>query len=398
MSAALKGIRVPLRMSERRFVLSLCVLAAFGSSPLLAQATAAPKADSVGQSWRSSSDGMAFTVEVVATGFRMPVGIALLPDGRLLVADRFTGELHTVHPQTGAKARIDGLTEVLRDTLEAGLLDVVIHPDYRTNGWIYVAYSFDRSGGTTTVVDRARLSGNRLVDIERLFEARPVVSGSEHYAGRLVVNNGYLFITLGDRNTRDQAQYLGNHHGKIIRLRDDGKVPPDNPFVGRDDAMPEIWSYGHRNVQGLTIHPVTGDLWANEHGPRGGDELNLIRRGANYGWPLITYGQEYYGGPVGRGLVRRDGLEQPVHYWTPRIAPSGLVIYSGDKFPAWRGNVFSGAMGSTHLNRLVLEQGRVVKEERLLMDRGWRVRAVVQGTDGYLYIGVDQGMVLRIRS
>ncbi|NOT09756.1 MAG: PQQ-dependent sugar dehydrogenase [Gemmatimonadales bacterium] len=371
------------------FTFSIVALSALLAPP--------PSADSIGQRWRYASDGMAFTVEVVTTEIRVPVGIALLPDGRLLVADRFFGRLYAVDPKSGAKTVLEGLTQVLADSSEAGLLDVVLHPDYRTNGWIYLAYSFDRPGGTTTVVDRARLAGNRLTDIERLFEARPIVSGSEHYGGRLALQNGFLYLTLGDRNTRDQAQYLGNHHGKVIRLRDDGKIPADNPFVGRDDALPEIWSWGHRNPQGLAVHPATGELWANEHGPRGGDEVNVIRPGANYGWPLITYGQEYYGVPVGKGLTRRDGLEQPQHYWVPGIAPSGLTFYSGDKFPAWRGNLLSGAMSRTHLNRLVFDNGRVVKEERLLSDRGWRVRAVVQGPDGFLYLGVDGGMVLRIR-
>ncbi|MEK7401782.1 MAG: PQQ-dependent sugar dehydrogenase [Gemmatimonadota bacterium] len=270
--------------------------------------------------------------------------------------------------------------------------------DYRTNGWIYIAYSLDRSGGTTTVIDRARLAaGNRLTSIERVFEAKPVVSGSEHYGGRLLFANGFLYLTLGDRNTRDMAQYLGDHHGKILRFRDDGSVPADNPFVGRDDAMPEIWSIGHRNPQGLAAQPGSGQLWANEHGPLAGDEVNIIRAGANYGWPLITWGREYYGALVGKGLTRMEGLEQPAHYWVPGIAPSGLAFYSGDRLPAWRGNLFSGAMSRRHLNRLVFDNGRVVKEERLLLDRNWRVRCVVQGPDGNLYLGVDDGMVIRIR-
>lgn len=380
----------------RRIPLAALIISLPGVLPAQAAGPAA-RPDTVGQTWRATSDGMAFVVEVVATGIRVPVGMAFLPYGRLLVADRYTGTLQLVEPKGGVKRKVEGLTQVLTDTLEAGMLDVAVHPDYRNNGWIYLAYSFDRSGGTTTVMDRARLAGDRLVDIERLFEARPVVAGSEHYGGRLVLQQGYVYLTLGDRNTRDQAQYLGDHHGKIVRLRDDGRIPPDNPFVSRADALPEIWSWGHRNPQGLAVHPVTGELWANEHGPRGGDEVNRIQAGANYGWPLITYGQEYYGAPVGNGLTRRDGLEQPVHYWVPGIAPSGLTFYSGDKLPAWRGNLFSGAMSRTHLNRLVFEQGRVVKEERLLLERGWRVRAVVQGPDGLLYLGVDGGMVLRIR-
>ena len=382
--------------------LALCIAylpltQASGQAPATTGSTIPQPADTVGKSWHYLSEGMQISVEVVAVGVRVPVGIAVLPDGRLLVGDRYTGHLLLVQPGSGVKKRIEGLTAVFADTLEAGLLDVVLHPEYRTNGWIYLAYSFDRPGGTTTVVDRARLSGEKLVDIERLFEATPVVSGSEHYGGRLVLHRGFLFISLGDRNTRDQAQYLGDHHGKVIRLRDDGKVPADNPFVGREDAMPEIWSIGHRNVQGMTVDAATGALWANEHGPLGGDEINIVARGANYGWPMVTQGREYWGALVGKGLTRREGMVQPLHFWTPRIGPSGLVLYSGDRFPAWRGSAFSGAMAATHLNRLVFEQGRVVKEERLFLDRNWRVRQVVQGQDGFLYLGVDGGSLLRVR-
>jgi glucose/arabinose dehydrogenase len=190
---------------------------------------------------------------------------------------------------------------------------------------------------------------------------------------------------------------LGNHLGKVIRLRDDGGVPADNPFVGKPGARPEIWSYGHRNPQGLAIHPATGELWESEHGPKGGDELNLVKPGRNYGWPVITYGVEYSGATIGDGITQKEGMEQPVKYYKPSIGPSGLAIYNGDRFPAWKGNFFTGALALTHLNRLVVSDGKIVKEERLLSDRKWRVRNVVQGPDGYLYIGVDGGMVLRIR-
>ena len=374
-----------------------CLLALALAFPLPVAQSQQSVPDTVGQSWHYTSDGMPFVVEVVATGIRVPVAMAFLPDGRLLVADRYFGKLHLVEPRTGEKTEIQGLSGVLTDSVDAGLLDVVLHPDYRTNGWIYFSYSFDRPGGTSTVVDRAHLSGNRLSDIQRLFEARPVVAGNEHFGGRLVLDKGFLYITVGDRNTRDQAQYLGDHHGKILRLRDDGTVPADNPFVGRMDAMPEIWSYGHRNPQGLVLQPTTGELWESEHGPKGGDEINVIRPGINYGWPLITYGQEYYDAPVGKGLTEREGLEQPIHYWTPSIAPSGLTFDTGDQLLSWRGNLFSGAMAKRHLNRLVLDGHRVVKEERLLEDRRWRVRSVVQGPDGFLYVGVDGGMLVRIR-
>jgi len=219
----------------------------------------------------------------------------------------------------------------------------------------------------------------------------------DHYGCRLLLRDGFLFISMGDRLTRDSAQNLSTHNGKIIRLHEDGRLPADNPFLSTPQARPEIWSYGHRNQQGMDFHPQTGELWIHEHGPKGGDEINIVRPGRNYGWPIITYGEEYEGGPVGKGLTQQEGMEQPVYYYVPSIAPSGMTFYTGEAFAAWKGDIFLGAMAGRHLNRLVIEGNEVIEEERLLEDLHWRIRCVKQGPDGALYIAVDQGMIVRLR-
>ena len=348
-----------------------------------------------GRSWVLPTERAEIRAQVVASGIRIPSSIAFLPDGRMLVSDRALGSVWIIDPRTGARDTLRGVPAV-HGRVDGGMLDVVPHPDYSRNRQIYLAYAVDGDSGSSTAVDRARLDGTNLVDRERVFLARPFVATSSHFGARIVLRDGYLFISIGDRDQRERAQDLAQHHGKIVRVREDGSVPPDNPFIGRSDALPEIWTYGHRNPQGLTIHPATGDLWAHEHGPRGGDEINIVRRGRNYGWPLITYGREYDGPLVGTGAVQREGMEQPLHYWVPSIAPSGMEFYTGHAFPAWRGHLLSGAMSRGHLNRIVLRDGRVVLEERILDGQGWRIRSVRQGPDGLLYVGVDGGMVLRL--
>lgn len=336
-------------------------------------------------------------IDTVATGIAIPFGMDFLPDGGMLVSDRGEGRIWRVDPAKGTKKALANVPTVHRKD-QAGMLDVRLHPDYKTNGWVYFSFSMNDGGSNGTVVERARLRGDSLVDRQRLFTTHPFFDNGAHYGSRFVFDKGYLYFTIGERYAlRDSSQLLGNHLGKVIRIRDDGTVPPDNPFVGRPGARPEVWSYGHRNPQGLALHPQTGELWESEHGPKGGDELNLVKPGRNYGWPVITYGVEYSGATIGDGITAKEGMEQPVKYYKPSIGPSGLAIYDGDRFPTWKGNFFTGALALTHLNRLVVVDGRVVKEERLLADRKWRVRNVVQGPDGFLYIGVDGGMVLRLR-
>ena len=258
-------------------------------------------------------------------------------------------------------------------------------------------YSFKDENGFSLTVERARLENDSLVDRKRLFIAQPYYNRSSFYGSRLVYQDGYIYFTTGvDKSKQDSAQLLTNHLGKIMRIKEDGSVPEDNPFVNVPGALPEIWCIGTRNGQGLTINPFTQEIWENEHGPKGGDEINIIQKGKNYGWPVITYGKEYDNTLVGDGLTEKEGMEQPFHYYVPSIAPSGLVFYTGDKYPQWKGNLFIGSMVLMHLNRLTIRDGMVVNEERLLKGLQWRVRNVIQGPDGYLYIGVDGGMILKI--
>jgi glucose/arabinose dehydrogenase len=352
-----------------------------------------------------------FRTEVVATGLKQPVAMAFLPDGRALVVERRKGvdlldvNSRTLTPLEGGPEVLLGTETGVHDanrpaTLtgeDAGFLDIALHPEYPRNGWIYLSYSIGPRERSTTVVDRFHLRDNHLVDRQRIFTADAFSEDRFHYGGRMAFLDGYLFLTVGDRHHQDRAQELDNHAGKILRLRDDGSAPPDNPFVGTKDARPEIWSYGHRNPQGLVVHPETGELWSHEHGPLGGDELNIIRRGANYGWPVISYGWQYSGGPIGMGITAQKGMEQPLWVWTPAIAPSGMIVYSGTRLAPWRGSIFIGSMGQRHLNRLVVQDGRIVVEERLMNRQAGRVRLVAQSSDGFIYIGNDDGQLLRLR-
>ena len=346
------------------------------------------------------SEEHAFRVVEVASGLDHPWGLAFLPDGRMLVTER-AGRLRTVT----AEGRLDpepvaGVPRV-HASGQGGLLDVALHPDFPENGWVYLSYAAGRWGRAGTEVARGRLRGHRLEDVEVLFRALPKSGGGRHFGSRLrFAPDGHLFVTLGDRGDRHRAQDPGDHAGSIIRLRDDGSIPPDNPFTGTGGARPEIYTVGNRNVQGLAFHPGTGTLFAHEHGPRGGDEVNVVRPGVNYGWPVISYGREYGSGdPVGEG-THRDGMAQPILQWTPSIAPSGLTVYDGDRFTGWRGNLFVGALRFRLLARLVLDGKRVVHEERLLEDRYGRIRDVRTGPDGLLYLLTDApaplGALLRL--
>lgn len=326
-----------------------------------------------------------------------PWGLAFLPDGRMLVTER-DGRLRIVLPTGTLSDPIAGVPEVAADG-QGGLLDVAVAPDFAQSRLIYLSFSEPGDGGAGTSVARARLSQteNRLENLQVIFRQQPKVSGGAHFGSRLVfARDGTLFITTGDRQHRPFVQDLSKLQGKVIRIRPDGTIPPDNPFVHRAGARPEIWSYGHRNIQGAALHPQTGQLWTVEHGARGGDELNAPKAGRNYGWPVITYGVDYSGARIGEGQ-RKEGMEQPVHYWDPSIAPSGLMFYTGDKFPEWRGSAIVGALGFQLLARLELDGERVRSEERLLEGYGQRIRAVVQGPDGLIYLLTDSdGRIVRL--
>lgn len=338
-------------------------------------------------------------VETVATGLRNPWSLAFLPDGRMLVTEK-PGRLRIVADGKLLEP-IAGVPEVFARG-QGGLLDVVLDPDFTSNRVIYLSYAEPRHDGNGTAVARGRLdeAGRQLGDVSVIFRQMPSYSGSAHFGSRLTfAPDKTLFITLGDRyNLRDNAQDLSTHHGKIVRINRDGSVPKDNPFVGREGAKPEIWSYGHRNPQSAALNPATREVWAIEHGARGGDEVNIPRKGLNYGWPVITYGVDYSGVRIGEG-TSKPGMEQPIFYWDPSIAPSGMAFYTGDAFPKWKGSLFTGGLRSQLVSRLIVEGDRIVGEERMLQSIGERIRDVRQGPDGFLYLLTDSasGRILRVR-
>jgi glucose/arabinose dehydrogenase len=346
--------------------------------------------------WIVESEHGKLRLELVADSITIPYAMVFLPDGKMLVSDRPKGEMIMVDIQDGSKTRVRGITPDV-SVFGDGLMDILPHPQFEKNHELFYVYSFKDENGFSLTVERARLENDSLVDRKRLFIAQPYYNRSSFYGSRLVYQDGYIYFTTGvDKSKQDSAQLLTNHLGKIMRIKEDGSVPEDNPFVNVPGALPEIWCIGTRNGQGLTINPFTQEIWENEHGPKGGDEINIIQKGKNYGWPVITYGKEYDGTLVGEGLTQKEGMEQPFHYYVPSIAPSGMLFYTGDKYPHWKGNLFIGSMVLMHLNRLTLRDGMVVNEERLLKGMQWRVRNVIQGPDGYLYIGVDGGMILKI--
>ncbi|WP_420600903.1 PQQ-dependent sugar dehydrogenase [Flagellimonas sp.] len=343
------------------------------------------------------SEALEFKLEKVTDSIRVPFGMLFLPNGNMLVTDRFSGEIIQVDIDSGEKKRLRGVPKSYSRG-DGGALDILTYPNYGKNGWLYFSHSIGDSISSSMAIDRAKLKGDSLINIQRIFTAFPFYKSPSHYGSRMVLKDGYLFFTMGDRyDLKDSAQTLNNHLGKVMRIFDDGRIPQDNPFVDVENAKPEIWSYGHRNPQGLTLHPKTKELWLHEHGPKGGDELNLVKPGLNYGWPIICHGIDYDDTPIGDGITHKEGMEQPVHYYTPSIAPSGMEFYSGDKFKPWKDNLFIGAMALTHLNRLVFKNGEVVHEERLLEDFERRIRVVRQGPDGFIYIGVDGGTIMRLR-
>ena len=325
----------------------------------------------------------------VATGLDHPWALAFLPDGRMLVTER-GGTMRIVTAAGAVGAPLTGLPEVRADG-QGGLLDVVLDPDFATTRVIWLSYSEPGEGGAGTAAARARLGDAGLDSVQVVFRQLPKLGGGAHFGSRLAFSpDGHLFITTGDRRRGEFAQDLNRHQGKVVRLMRDGTLPPDNPFAGRSDARPEIWSYGHRNLQGATIHPTTGQLWTVEHGAMGGDEVNTPQAGRNYGWPVISYGRDYSGAKLGVGTAK-EGMEQPVHYWDPSIAPSGMTFYTGDRYPGWKGSLFVGSLKFGLVSRLELDGTKVVREERLLDGFKQRVRDIRQGPDGFLYIVTDEG-------
>jgi glucose/arabinose dehydrogenase len=337
-------------------------------------------------------------VHVVAEGLEHPWGMAFLPDGALLVTER-PGRLRLVTPDGAVSKPIAGLPEIWARG-QGGLLDVALDPDFAENRRIFLSYSAPGEGGASTAVARAVYDreANRLTERVVLFSQMPRNGGGRHFGSRLVfANDKTLFITLGDRGERHRVQDFTINRGQVVRITRDGAIPDDNPFVGVEGRRPEVWSYGHRNPQGAALHPETGALWLNEHGPQGGDEINAPEAGLNYGWPTIHYGEDYGGGIIGEG-TEKEGLEQPLWYWVPSIAPSGMTFYTADDVPEWTGDAFVGALRDRMIVRLDLEDGRVVGEERMLEGLGSRIREVEQGPEGDLWLLTDSrdGAVLRV--
>ncbi|MDP3382769.1 MAG: PQQ-dependent sugar dehydrogenase [Phenylobacterium sp.] len=351
------------------------------------------------------SADVAYEVVTVAEGLDKPWAIAFLPDGRMLVTEK-PGRLRIVTAAGALSEPVTGLPEVdARD--QGGLLDAVLDPDFAQNNLIYWSYAEPRGNGTnSTAVARGRLvedgAAARVEAVEVIFQQNPAMDSTKHYGNRLVFDRGgHLLIALGERSIMDgrvQAQDMNSALGKVVRINRDGSIPADNPFVGKDGVRPEIFASGVRNVQAAALHPTTGALWEIEHGARGGDELNIIEAGKDYGWPTIAYGLEYSGNAIGEGQTAQPGMEQPAYYWDPVIGPSGMVFYQGDLFPAWKDSLFVGALRDKHLVRLTLDGDRVVGEERLATDVNARIREVEQGPDGAIYLATDsaEGKILKL--
>ena len=367
------------------FLSAFCALACFS-------ALAQDKAQFV------QSEKHAFRISSLVTGLENPWSVAFLPDGRFLITER-AGRLRLVSSDFKLDPKpIDGLPEVVSHG-QGGLFDVVLHPQYAQNGWIYWAYNAPGPGGWGTALARGKLQGQRMTDVQVLFSMQPKTRSGFHFGGRIVFDQaGFVYLTLGDRGDKDRAQKMDDHAGSVIRLHDDGRVPANNPFVKRAGAFAEKWTLGNRNMQGAALHPQTGELWTHEHGPQGGDELNVMRSGLNYGWPVITYGVNYgLGTKIGEGQ-EKPGMVQALKVWVPSIAPSGMAFVSGSQFPQWQGSLLIGALRGQMLVRLTLDGEKVVSEERLFQGRPGRIRDVRMGPDGLVYLLTDdvQGALLRI--
>ncbi|MGC1632275.1 MAG: PQQ-dependent sugar dehydrogenase [Gelidibacter sp.] len=332
--------------------------------------------------------------DLVVSDLSIPWGIAFLPDNSMLINEK---EGKMICFKDGVKTEVQGVPKVYNRG-QGGLLDVALHPNYKENGWIYFTYASSEGedeGGHTALM-RAKLDDNTLVNKELLYKATPNTTKGEHFGSRIVFDNdGYLYFTIGERGNRDEnPQDITRDGGKVYRLNDDGSIPNDNPFVNQAHAKKAIYSYGHRNPQGMVVNPDTGQIWVHEHGPKGGDEINIIKKGANYGWPVISYGVNYSGTKF-TDITEKEGMEQPIHYWDPSIAPSGMAFITSDKYPGWKGNLLVGSLKFSYMDKVVLDDENVVREERLLDGLG-RVRTILQGPDGYIYVGIENLGIVKL--
>ncbi|MGV3641484.1 MAG: PQQ-dependent sugar dehydrogenase [Adhaeribacter sp.] len=342
---------------------------------------------------QETADSSKYTVEKLYEGFKNPWGMAWLPDGRMLVTEK-AGEILVFKNNKFTGEKLVGVPKVAADG-QGGLLDIKLHPDYKQNKWIYISYSKPVEGGATTAITRFKLKGNELVEKQDIFLAKPFIKASHHFGSRIVFDKDkFLFFSVGERGTQPKVQELDNDHGKIHRIYDDGRIPQDNPYVGQKGASPSIWSYGHRNPQGMVYDAANNRLWAVEHGPKGGDELNLIEKGKNYGWPKTSHGINY-NGTVLTEFKELPGITNSVRIWVPSIAPCGITQVTSNRYPDWKGNILVGALAHRHIARVQLDGTKFVAEEKLAQDIG-RVRCVAQGPDGYIY-AVTEGPGLLIR-
>ncbi len=340
------------------------------------------------------SEKLTFTIDTLATGLTNPWSMAFLPDGRILIAER-PGRLRVFEGDKLLEKPVEGLPEIWSHG-QGGLLDVVLHPDYDENGWIYLAYAKKIGSVGSTAIGRGKLSGDRLTDFEELFHGKDLTDAPYHFGCRIVFDDdNYLYFCIGDRGEMTNAQKLTNHNGKVHRIHDDGRVPDDNPFVDSPGAMPEIWTYGNRNIQGMGLHPQTRELWSHEHGAQGGDEINLMIKGGNYGWPLVTHGINYNGTQITPDTTL-PGMIDPILHWTPSIAPCGMTFVNSTRYPEWSGNMLVGALAGQHIHRVEFEGNQVVHRERLLEGFA-RFRDIRQGTDGFIFVLTEgPGIFFRI--
>lgn len=360
---------------------------------VLAIASCKPKEEAVNGAV-VQSEKLKFAVDTITTELKNPWGMAFLPDGRTLVTER-SGEIRIIKDGKLLDEKVQGVPPVYAHG-QGGLMDIQLHPDFDKNGWIYLSYSKQVADSGGTVIARAKLEGNNLTNLEELFHALPLSKSEVHFGSRIAFDGkGYMFFTSGERGKKENAQDLTNHLGKVLRLHDDGKIPSDNPFVSTIGARSEIWSYGHRSLQGLYYDKATGTLWEHEHGPRGGDELNIIEKGKNYGWPVITYGINY-DSTIITDITEKEGMEQPIRYWVPSIAPCGLTMVTSDKYPAWKGNLLVGALSHQLVARVEVSNNKFVHEEKLLEKIG-RVRVVAESPDGFIYVATENpGKIVRL--
>lgn len=332
--------------------------------------------------------------ELIVPDLTIPWGFTFLPDNTILITEK-EGKL--IHYKNSAKTEISGLPEIYVRG-QGGLLDIALHPDFKNNGWIYFTYASPKGttkGGNTALM-RAKIKNNTLVNKELLYKAEPNTTKGQHFGSRIVFDsNGYLYFSIGERGDRDtNPQDITRDGGKIYRLHDDGSIPEDNPFINISNAKKAIYSYGHRNPQGMTIHPKTGAIWSHEHGPRGGDEINIIRAGKNYGWPVISYGINYSGTKF-TDITKKEGMEQPLHYWDPSIAPSGMAFISSENYKKWKGNLLVGSLKYQYVSRCIIQNNTIIKEEKILENLG-RVRSIVQAPDGYIYVGIENLGIVKL--